>query len=392
MSDKGGESDEQPDQKEKDQSNEKMYQEVEHGTRSTEREPASARNETASTRNENSANELKRQGLPDISIVDEKLWPPECKPADVEDSGPPYYKDDVSVIAMGDDHAGNHWDGYKNALDKLSEEGLTHVALEMIPNDLNGPIREYRELKDKLKDADDNDRAALEKNVEELRGKIRNGIEALIPEDKSSFPPGMMNADDLIKMIDMAHEKNADVVGIEPEANKLAAVMESLKNDTDKDGKPIGTGLRDEAKQTFLDYFKTGSSDDERKSARDTLEKYLSAKFPEAKAAEYLKWLDDAKKEGLETAIDAKFPNDGKKGFADLGKSYMNWRDGVFAREIEKLTEKGAKVFVMAGSGHFTKSVGLCDAFKEFRKGVTTLAEHLGKRMGHIRSGLRRGQ
>lgn len=395
------------------QANEKMFSEVERDT--------SGKSHLAKDSDQRDSRELREHGFPNISIIGDvkpiiapsvpvpdtksakvealeheaaepTKWPDECKVPDIEDSGAPYFRDDVSVIGMGDDHAGNHWEGYTNALETLSKEGLTHVALEMIPNDLNSTIKDYREAKEKLEKADANDRAELEKNIEDIKEKIRKGLDSLGPKDKSSLPPGMMNADDLIKMIDMAHDKGIDVVGIEPKDNNLADVLNGLKDGTDKDGNSIDADLRDSAKQAFLDYFNPNSSDPERSAARDILDKFLNAKFSESNASEYLKWMEEARLEGLSIPSGFKFPADDQKDYGDIMKPQMNWRDTVFAREIGKLMDNGAKVFVMAGSGHFTKSEGLCDAFKEYRKGVTTLAERLGKKLGHIRSGHRPGQ
>ncbi len=410
MSDKSEESEKQSEQKEKDPASEGLYREVEDQIRNGEKE-------ILANQKENSESELKLQGFPSLSIdhahakanpadarsenveslsvkkspakASESTEQPkssdDCKAPEIEDKGSPYFRGDVSVIGLGDAHTGNHWDGYKNALETLSKEGLTHVALEMIPKDLNGTIKEYREAKEKLEHAQGNDRSEADSAIEELKDKLRKGLESLAPDDKSKLPPGLMTPDDLIKMIDIAHDKKVDVIGIEPKGKTFSDIVNSLKDGSGKDGKPIDEGLRDSAKKAFMDYFKPDAGEDERKSAGDVLENYLTSKFSSEKAAEYLKWLGEAKAEGLEFPTDAKFPADQEERSGDLLKPEFNWRDAVFTREIEKQTDKGAKVLVMAGSGHFTTNEGRCQEHIEFRKGVKTVADRLGPKFGHIK-------
>lgn len=69
---------------------------------------------------------------------------------DTADPDRRYFHAAIRIVGMGDDHRGNHLSDFQAALDLLKEQGLTHVAMEFIPPELNELLRNYRQSREQL--------------------------------------------------------------------------------------------------------------------------------------------------------------------------------------------------------------------------------------------------
>ena len=277
----------------------------------------------------------------------------ETEPADTQGKGGRYFGAGNRFVGMGEDHSNRHWEAYDRALDDLRNEGLTHVALEQLPRTMNDMVQDYADAKERYKNASPEERDRLTAEVQELRQRILDSYAEQTEENK-------LTPEQMLDMIDMAHERGVTVVGMasenERDLNQLLGAVE--KNAT--------------AQNAVLTFFNANSSPEQRADARRLLEAHLTEKYDAARAAEILGWMDRMFKTG---ELGGMAPGSSWENFGRMGGQ---WRDRVFARELSQLDNKQNRVFVFAGMGHF-------------REGEQTMRDHLASNhinMRYRRSGL----
>lgn len=308
--------------------------------------------------NDNDSKSLKEQGFPDLKIVDNSQNGAISKdqsdfakapehPNRVHDLRDLRFDGDNNIILMGDNHSGD-LSKFNQLLDQLAaqEPKPTHVALELLPKGMESLVERYREKKEELdkaiKESDKEKIDKLEHEKKKLQEQIKDELIKAYPN-----APEVMGPEQLMKMIDKAHEKGVKILGLESDADGPMNQIVSVLN---KDGSP-------DQQNSFIKFFHNDATMQEKEQAREKLREFLEKKFP-GDADRYLKALEQAASEGLSFDKETQYPSKEQIGagdiFGDMMVPWMIWRDAAFASRLNDSVRDGGRTVAFAGATHFS--------------------------------------